>query len=117
MGIIAEHWVIDERVHLSVHRATGLRRLTGLTARPELAPDAALRFTRCRSVHGFGMARPLDVVFADAGGVVTSVRPLAPWRCVFDRAAVQVFELRAGAARRLQITAGAQIKQLTEGEQ
>ena len=117
MGIIAEQWLLDERVHLSVHRATGLRRLTGLIGRRELAPAAALRFARCRSVHGFGMARTIDVLFVDAGGAITSVRSLAPWRCVADSAAAVVFELRAGEVRRLQIDAGSQIRQLTEGEQ
>ena len=53
MGIIAEQWLITEYVHLSVHRATGLRKLTGLIGRAELAPATALRSARCRSVHGF----------------------------------------------------------------
>ena len=117
MGIIAEHWVIDERVHLSVHRATGLRRLTGVIGRPELPSGAALRFDRCRCVHGFGMSRPLDVVFVGAGGVVTSARTLAPWHCIGDRAATCVLELRAGEARRLRLAAGSQLRQLIEGEQ
>ena len=117
MGIIAEQWLIAEDVHLSVHRATGLRRLTGLIGRRELAPGAALRFVRCRSVHGFWMKRPLDVVFVDARGLVTSVRQLAPWGVVADHRAADAFELRAGEARRLGIGAGSQIKQLIEGEQ
>lgn len=117
MGIIAERWLVDEGVHLSVHRATGLRRLTGLICRDELPAGAALRFARCRSVHGLGMRRAVDVLFVDAGGVVTSVRQLAPLRCASDRSATHAFELRAGEARRLGIAAGSRIKQLTEGEQ
>jgi uncharacterized membrane protein (UPF0127 family) len=116
MGIIAERWLIDEDVHLSVHRATGLRRLTGLIGRRELAPALALRFARCRSVHGVGMRRAIDVVFLDARGRVASVRELAPWRCVADRSAVDAFEFRAGEARRLKVAVGSQFKKLIEGE-
>jgi uncharacterized membrane protein (UPF0127 family) len=117
MGIIAEQWVIDECVHLSVHRATGLRRLTGLIGRRELAAAGAMRFARCCSVHGIGMTRSLDVVFVDSRGTVTSVRALAPWRVVGDRSAVDAFELRRGEAAQLGIVAGSQVKQLIEGEQ
>jgi len=117
MGIIAERWLINECVHLSVHRATGLRRLTGLLGRQELPPAAGLRLTRCRSVHGLGMTRALDVVFLDGSGSVASVRRLAPWRCVGDRAASCALELRAGEAHRLGIAAGSQLRQLNEGEQ
>ena len=117
MGIIAEQWVIDEGVHLTVHRATGLRRLTGLIARGALPAAAAIRFEHCRSVHGFGMTRPLDVVFIGPGGAVTSVRRLAPWRVVGDHSAIEAFELRSGEALRIGIAVGSQLNQLIEGEQ
>ena len=116
MGIIAEQWLIAEDVHLSVHRATGLRRLTGLIGQGELSPVAALRFARCRSVHGFGMTRDLDVVFVDSAGAVVSVHLLSPWRIVSDRSASDAFELRAGEAGRLGIVPGSQIQQQIEGE-
>lgn len=117
MGIIAERWLINERVQLSVHRATGLRRLTGLLGRAELPFATALCLTHCRSVHGLGMTRPFDVVFISEGGTVTTVRRLAPWRFAGDRAATCALELRAGEARRLGIAAGSQLKQLIQGEQ
>ena len=117
MGIIAERWLVNECVHLSVHRATGLRKLTGMIGRAELAPGAALRLTRCRSVHGYGMRCALDVVFVSSQGVVTSVRQLNPWRAVADRAATQAFELRRGEAARLAIRPGMQVHQTIRGEQ
>lgn len=113
MGIIAESWVVDDSVHLDVQRATGVRRLTGLIARGGLARSAALRFTRCRSVHGIGMRRSLDVVFVGSGGVVTSVRRLDPWHFLSDSSAREAFELRAGEAARLGIAAGSTTKKLT----
>lgn len=111
MGIIAEQWSAGERVHLAVHRATGVRRLTGLIGRSELGSAAALRFTRCRSVHGLLMARAVDVVFSDADGRVVEVRALAPWRFARCAAAAQTFELRAGEAARLGIVPGVHLIQ------
>ena len=115
MGIIAEQWVVSERVHLDVQRATGLRRLSGLIARPAPAAGSAMRFARCRSVHGIGMRHALDVVFVGAGGVVTSVRRLEPWRVVADHRAIDAFELRADEAARLGIGAGATFNKQSTG--
>lgn len=115
MGIIAEQWLINERVHLSVQRATGLRRLMGQIGRAELEVAAALRLTRCRSVHGIGMRRDLDVAFVGTGGVVTSVQRLAPGRLASDRWATEVFEFRAGELSRLGVVPGARLTQLTKG--
>ena len=115
MGIIAEQWLINERVHLSVQRATGLRRLTGQIGRPELDAAAALRLPRCRSVHGVGMFIELDVAFVGADGVITSVRRLAPGGFVCDRAAAEAIELRAGELARLGADPGARLTQLTKG--
>jgi uncharacterized membrane protein (UPF0127 family) len=116
MGIIAERWLINECVHLSVHRATGLRTLTGLIGRAELRPGTALRLARCRSVHGVGMGHELDVVFLGGDGAITSIRRLAPGRLATDRAAADAFELRAGEAARLGLVAGARLTQLNKGE-
>lgn len=109
MGIIAEQWVIDQQVHLAVHRATGLRRLTGLIGRAELEPGVALGFSRCQSVHSCLMRNTLDVAFVDAAGYVLAVRSLAPWRFASYHRAARVLELRAGEASRLGIVPGAQL--------
>jgi len=115
MGIIAEQWLINERVHLSVQRATGLRRLTGQIGRDELGAAAALRLPYCRSVHGIGMLMELDVAFVRADGVVTSVRRLAPGRLASDRGAAEVFELRAGELARLGVVPGVRLTQQFKG--
>lgn len=115
MGIIAEQWLINERVHLSVQRATGVRRLTGQIGRAELGDAAALRLPRCRSVHGVGMLVDLDVAFVSADGVITSVQQLAPGRIASDHRAVQAFELRAGELTRLGAFPGVRLTQLTKG--
>jgi uncharacterized membrane protein (UPF0127 family) len=113
MGIIAERWIVNESVHLEVQRAIGLRRLTGLIGHRPLGEGSALRFARCRGVHGVGMRRPLDVVFARADGHVTSVRRLDPWSFVSDRRADECLELRAGEAARLGIVVGSQLKNMS----
>lgn len=115
MGIIAERWLINECVHLSVQRATGVRRLTGQVGRAELGEAAALRLTRCRSVHGIGMFVALDVAFVGAGGVITSVVRLEPGRLASDRWAAEAFEFRAGELARLEVVPGARLIQLTKG--
>lgn len=109
MGIIAERWFTDQRVHLTVHRATGLRRLTGLIGRAQLAPGTALLFPRCRSVHGCFMKRSIDVAFLGSDRRVLSVAELAPWRVASDRRAEQVLELRTGEAARLGLGPGARL--------
>jgi uncharacterized membrane protein (UPF0127 family) len=114
MGIIAEHWLADDRVQLTVQQARGPRRLTGLLLGGPQASGAALRFPRCRSVHGIGMRRAIDAVFVSPAGVVTSVRELRPWRTVSDRAASQVFELRAGEAARLGLVPGTHLRQANQ---
>src|SRR5262245_46299303 len=106
MGIIAERWVCDQRVHLDVQRATGARRLTGLIGRAELSAGRALLFTRCRSVHSAFMRRPIDVVFTGPRNEVRSVRRLVPWRIAYDARAAAVLELRSGEAARLGIVEG-----------
>jgi uncharacterized membrane protein (UPF0127 family) len=113
MGIIAERWIVNESVHLEVQRAIGLRRLTGLIGRRELAERVAMRFARCRSVHGLGMGRPLDVVFVGRNGVVTSVHKLKPWRFAMDRSAHETFELRSDEAARLGIVTGSELKNIS----
>ena len=95
---------------MSVHTATGARRLTGLLGRAELPHATALRFRRCRSVHGVGMTIAIDVVFIDGAGRVTSVRALRPFRFAGDSAAAETLELRRGEAAALGIRVGSQLK-------
>lgn len=111
MGIIAEKWQTDQHVQLAVQRATGLTRLTGLLLRGVPGPASGLLFERCRSVHGIGMRRSLDVVFLGADPVgggrrVVCVRELRPGRIVGCRGADAALELRAGEATRIGLAAG-----------
>ncbi len=108
--IIAERWLIGEFVQLVVHRTSGFARLRGMIGRPALDPATAMLFTRCNSVHGFGMRRSLDVVFIDRDLIVTSTRQLRPWCVVTDRRAVATLELEAGEISRLCLCEGVRLK-------
>lgn len=69
-----------------------------------------LKLPRCRAVHTFGMRVPLDVVFSDASGRITSIRhALPPWRVASDRSACSTWEMRAGAARELELRSGTRL--------
>lgn len=60
------------------------RRLIGLLATKALPQDEALLLTPCSSIHCWGMAYPIDVVYLDGSGVTEGARVLAietvkPW--------------------------------------
>lgn len=97
-------------IALFLHRATGWARLRGLIGRPPPGPGAALMFFKCRSVHGWLMRYPIDVVFVDDAWRVMRVVRLRPWRAVSCRRAAHVLELRAGEAERLGLVPGATVK-------
>jgi uncharacterized membrane protein (UPF0127 family) len=78
--------------------------------RAPLPAATALRFPRCRSVHGVGMLVAIDVVFVDGSGRVTSVFELRPMRVVGDRRAAEALEFRHGEAARLGLVSGAKLK-------
>lgn len=69
-----------------------LSRLVGLLGTADLRPGEALWIPRCRSVHSFGMRRPILCVFIDEEGVVLHVVELAPWRMAVRRSAAAVVE-------------------------
>ncbi len=107
--IIAERWLVGESMQLVVHRTSGFDRLRGMIGRAPFDPTTAMLFTRCNSVHGFGMRRSLDVVFIDRDLIVTSTRQLRPWRVVTDRRAVAALELEAGEIARLCLCEGVRL--------
>jgi uncharacterized membrane protein (UPF0127 family) len=115
VGIIAEHWIVNERVHLDVQRATGLRRVGGLIGRRLPAPGTALLIDRCGSVHGIGIRAPLDVVFCDREGIVLVVKRLSIGGLRSCRGARFVFELAAGEAARIGIAQGMRAKKSATG--
>jgi uncharacterized membrane protein (UPF0127 family) len=77
--------------------ATPLNRLRGLLGRPP--SPTPLLVIPARSVHTFGMRRPIDVVFVDADlRVVKVVHALPPRRVAGARGAVGALEFVAGAS-------------------
>ena len=76
---------------------TPLARLRGLLGRR--GPQAPLLLAPARSVHTFGLRRPIDVVFLDAELRVVRVVPgLRPCRVAGAKGAVAALELPAGTA-------------------
>jgi uncharacterized protein len=103
------------RTRLLVHVCEGsLERARGLLFRRRIAEDAAFLLRPCRAVHTFGMTYPIDVLFCTPRGVVLEiVRELRPWRVARAFDAHAVWELPAGAARRLGIRVGDRLQACT----
>lgn len=59
--------------------------------------EEALLLERCRSVHTFGMSRPITVAFLDADLHVLRVVRAPPGRLLFSRRARHVLECHIGA--------------------
>jgi len=74
--------------------ATTLRaRISGLLRCPKLADGETLLLVPCRSIHSFGLSRPIDVAFIDAGGkVLKSITGLPPRRLASSRKACATLE-------------------------
>jgi uncharacterized protein len=64
---------------------TRRERMRGLRGHPPPGPREAMLFLECRSVHTFGMKRPISVVFLDRGMRVLAVRRCGPGRLVLSR--------------------------------
>lgn len=81
---------------------TRQERMRGLRGHPPPGPREAMLFRRCRSVHTFGMVRPISVAFLDAGLRVVRVRRCRPRRVLFSTGGARhVLECGAGAAVRV----------------
>jgi uncharacterized protein len=84
-----------------------LARMKGLLGRRNLPSGEGLLLRPASSVHTFFMRFPIDVVFLDADGRVTSIRPeVPPWRMVGARGARAVLELAADEAERRGLSVG-----------
>ncbi len=88
---------------LPIRRArTRRERLRGLAWRRRPAPYALL-IERCRSVHTFGMAWRLDLIWLDAEGCPVRVdQGVGPCRVKACRRARAVLEVPSGLPRRRQ---------------
>ena len=100
-------------MQLKVHRLTGRHRLTGAIALGVPGAGEALMFRDCRSLHGWFMRGPLDVVFVDRDGIVLRVTNLRPWRARFVLSGAHALELAPGEAERLNIVPGAVLKNIS----
>jgi uncharacterized protein len=81
---------------------SGVERTRGLLLRRCPDRHTAFLLSRCSSVHTFGMAYAIDVVFCDASGRILRIQAgVRPWRLVRHVGAQAVWELRAGATEQL----------------
>jgi uncharacterized membrane protein (UPF0127 family) len=76
--------------------------MRGLRGHPPPGPREAMLFLECRSVHTFGMKRPISVVFLDRGMRVLAVRRCGPGRLVLSRRRAR-HVLETGARSELRI--------------
>ena len=105
-----KHVANDFRSGLKVERPAGFfGRLRGLIGRGELEANCAFLIERCRSVHGFGIAAPIDVAFIDADAMVLRIVTLRPCTFAWCRRARHTVELRSGECVRLGIVVGEKI--------
>lgn len=85
----------------------------GLVKPRDLKDPHGLWIRSCRAVHTVGMRHAIDVIFLRADGVVTKVVPgLKPWRLARCKEAHTTLELRAGWARKLNLTPGVALELL-----
>jgi uncharacterized membrane protein (UPF0127 family) len=100
------------RTRLQVHICENLlERARGLLFRRRIDQDTAFLLRPCRAIHTFGMSYSIDVLFCTPAGVVLEiVAELAPWQVARATDAHAVWELPAGAVRRLGIRVGDQLQ-------
>ncbi len=96
---------------IRVRIAAGLvARARGLLWHPPPAPGTGLLLAGVRRVHGFGLRRPLDLVYLDGEGRVLACAVLAPWRISSCHAAAHVLELQRGECARLRLVPGRRLQ-------
>jgi uncharacterized membrane protein (UPF0127 family) len=89
------------------HCESFLERALGLMGLTPIPNALALRITRCRAIHTFGLGFAIDAVFTDRDGrVLRCLRALPPRRVALQRDAYAAWEMRAGLASVLGLEAG-----------
>jgi uncharacterized membrane protein (UPF0127 family) len=82
-------------------------RTRGLLGRTGLAEGAALIIAPCQAVHTFGMAFPIDVIYAARDGRVIKIRQAMPaWRMSAALTAFATIEMAAGSSDRAGLVVG-----------
>jgi uncharacterized membrane protein (UPF0127 family) len=90
---------------------TARERLRGLLGRDHLPAGEALLLKRCGSVHTFGMRFAIDVVFLDRFERAVAVHhDVGKRRMLFNFRAAHTLEMSAGAARKLGLVVGDQLR-------
>jgi uncharacterized membrane protein (UPF0127 family) len=92
----------------TVRRADTLFEKTrGLLGRSSPKQGEGMFFPACRSIHTFGMAYSIDLVFLDRQGTIVSLfTHLKPFRLSLCRSAASALELAAGEIDRLGLKPG-----------
>lgn len=91
-------------------------RLRGLLGRARLQEDEGLWIRPCNSVHTFGMAYAIDVLFLDnEQRVVRIAHRLQSMRIAGARKARSALELAGGVASKLGIAEGMQLRMQRRG--
>jgi hypothetical protein len=86
---------------------TEMERMRGLLGRACLSSMEALLLCPCRSIHTFGMAFAIDVLFLDQHDCVIAVHHnVSTRRVLFNLRATRTLEMAAGAAYHQAICVG-----------
>lgn len=96
-----------------VRQACGFwQRLAGLMGQAQPAARCALFIARCTSVHTCFMRQAIDIVYLDAQGRITGLRPgVAPWRFSRgERGSKHLLEMHAGAIASQGLAPGMQLR-------
>ena len=89
------------------HCESFLERALGLMGHAPLRDALALRITRCRAIHTFGLDYDIDAIFTDRDGrVLRCLRALPPRSVALQPGAHAAWEMRAGLASVLGVEAG-----------
>lgn len=86
------------------------QRAKGLLGRKDFDRNQTLWIHRCKDIHTFFMAFPIDLVFVDKNLIVTGVKKnIKPWKFAFNLKANSVFEFKAGVINNSNIKLGDQL--------
>lgn len=87
-----------------------VERARGLLGRSSPAEGGGMLFPGCRSIHTFGMAYSIDLVFLDGQEFIVGLRPfLKPCRLTLCLKAAAALELACGEIDRLGLKLGDQL--------
>jgi len=91
----------------AMQTTTATERMKGLLALPPLTGDEAFWISPCNSVHTFGMAYELDLIFVNKKNIICGLVPqVKKWRMRFCLRAHSTIELRSGVIARNAIKIG-----------